>query len=387
MGERIYAVAGSFSMRPGTKRGIHVFRYQPEQAVFTFIGDYMTELNIGQQCSHPKNEILYGVHEWKNREGELGGGGRVFAFRIDPETGEPRKINEKDTYASQPSDICIDLSGRYGVVSHHGSDGVITRTRKMEDGRYTAVTECDDSTMTLFRIEEDGSLGEICDVKVHDAQRKQGKIQKLSHLHNCVMSPEGNFFAVCDKGLDRIYTYGIDRERSCLKLLQDIPVEEGSHPRYGVFHPVHSVFYQNNENSAFLNVWTYRGSDGNLKRMQRVPLLFDEQQAVSWKKEGASDLVVTADGKTLYVSVRGLNVISVFGIDEKGMVSLLQTVGCQGENPRGLCLSPDERYLFSMNRDSDRISSFLREQNGKLVPVGRGAACSMPGNLQFVVYS
>lgn len=385
MKEWIYAVAGSFAMKPGALKGIHVFRYEAERGTFAAVGDYRTELNIGQQCGNPQSGVLYAVHEWKHRKGEWGGGGCVAAFRLDPETGEPEWLNEKDSCACQPSDICLDGSGRYGLVSHHGSEDVVTKTRKKKDGGYEAVTECDDCTLALFRIEEDGKLGEICDVAFHDAIRRQGGIQKVSHLHNCVMSPGGEFFAVCDKGLDKIYSYRLDKGRGRLCLAQETTVEEGSRPRYGAFHPRLPVFYQNNENYAYLNVWNYDGS-GKLNRMQQLPLLFDEKAASAWTKEGASDLTVTEDGRTLYVSVRGLNLISVFELDDRGKARLIQSIGCQGENPRGLCLDPAQRYLFAANRNSNCISRFRREKDGTLTPDGQAAECRTPGNLQFAVY-
>lgn len=386
MKETIYAVAGSFAMKIGEEKGIHVFRYEPDQAQFTLVGDYRPEINAGQRAYNKEKDVLYITHEGRDRPGEIGGGGRILALRLDHETGIPQWISEQDTFAVQPSDICLEDGGRFVLVPHHTSGSVVTKTVRRGDGGYEAFVDSDDCTLALFPVQEDGSLGEMCDACFVEILREDGKVKKIPHLHNCVQSPDGQLFLVCDKGLDLIHSFKLDPQAGSLSLVNQAAAEHGSHPRYGVFHPDRKIFYQNCENSAFLHVWSYRSEDGKLERIQRVPLLADEAEAAAWTAEGAADLVMTPDGKYLYASVRGLNIISVFEIDGQGFLKLIQTIGCQGKNPRGLCLSSDSRYLFAMNRDSNHIARFRRGENGILEAAGAETECSLPGNLQFLVY-
>ena len=387
MPEKIYAVAGSFAMKPGSEKGVHIFRYEPENALFTLVGNYRPEINAGQRTYNKEKDVIYITHESKDRDGEKGGGGRILAFKLDHETGEPTWLKEQDTNGPLPSDICLDAGGRYVIVPHHGSGNIVTKTRKREDGGFEAFTDSDDCTLALFKVEEDGDLGPMCDASRQEIERDEhGAIKKIPHLHNCVQSPDGNLFLVCDKGLDMIHSYKLDSENGRLVHVNSTGAGNGSHPRYGVFHPSVPVFYQNCENSAYVNSWTYDSGSGKLTRLERLPLLFDEKEAAAWTEEGAADIVLTPDGKNLYISVRGLNVLSVFSVDENGSLKLIQNIGCQGKNPRGLCLSPDSRYLFSINRDSNCIARFLRNEDGMLAAAGAETECSLPGNMQFIVY-
>ena len=386
MAEKIYGIVGSFAMKPGSQKGIHIFRYEPENAVFTHLGDFCPEINAGQGTYNREKDVVYITHEHKDRENEIGGGGRILAFKLDHETGKPEWISDKETCASLPSYLCLDASGKYVLAPHHSTGSVITRTVKGPDGGYRAVTECDDATVAVFSVNEDGSYGKITDVFREEPEREDGKLKKMSHLHSCVQSPDGNLFLVCDKGLDSIHGYHLNTENGTLEKVSGTFVEEGAHPRYGKFHPTLPVFYQNCEASAFLHVWNYDSRSGELKRIQKIPLLASEEEAAAWTKEGASDLVVTPDGKYLYAAVRGLNVLAAFAIHEDGTLSFLHNISCHGENPRGLALSPDARFLFSLNRDSGCIARFRREEDGSLTDAGAETACILPGNMQFIVY-
>lgn len=67
-----------------------------------------------------------------------------------------------------------------------------------------------------------------------------------------------------------------------------------------------------------------------------------------------------------------------------GLLSLVQTVFCEGDNPCGLTLSLDERFLFVMNRDTEQIVTFSIAEDGKLSDTGRRMPCPLAANLMFV---
>ena len=123
---------------------------------------------------------------------------------------------------------------------------------------------------------------------------------------------------------------------------------------------------------------------GELERVQRVPVVFDQETAETFTLESAADMVVAQDGRHLYCSVRGLDQIAVFTVDKEGLLTLIQNISCYGKNPRGLSLSPDERYLFVMNRDSNTIVTYQRGADGKLMETGAELLCNMPANMRFL---
>lgn len=386
MSKKTYAVVGSFAMKKGTVKGIHVFGYDPETGSLKHLQDEKAEINAGQNAYDSKNHVLYITHESKDRDGEQGGGGKVLACRLDPEKGAVTWLGEKETLGVQPSYICLTRSGKYMVVPHHGSHDIVTRTVKKPDGSFEAVTECDDGAVTLIRLNDDGTLGEVCDVSVVLPVREGRKLTEIPHLHSCVQSPDGKLLLLCDKGQDVIHGFHLDEENGKMIPAGKTFVEKDVYPRYGLFHPTVPVFYQNCENSVYLHVWKYNSETGELQRIQKVALLEDEEQAKAWTAECTADLVMTKDSRFLYVSVRGLNVVSVLEVKEDGTLKLIQVLGCGGKNPRGLCLAPDEKFLFVMNRDSDLVVPFKRNENGTLEQAGEGVPCGLPGNMNFVSF-
>ena len=141
MSKKTYAVVGSFAMKKGTVKGIHVFGYDPETGSLEHLQDEKAGINAGQNAYDSKNHVLYITHESKDRDGEQGGGGKVLACCLDPETGAVTWLGEKETLGVQPSYICLTRSGKYMVVPHHGSRDIVTRTVQKPDGNFEAVTE------------------------------------------------------------------------------------------------------------------------------------------------------------------------------------------------------------------------------------------------------
>ena len=165
--EKIFAAAGSFAMRPGVERGLRLFAYEPERGTFSLCGHYLKEINVGYQRYDEDTDTLYLTHEWGDEPvcKGMGPGGRVLALKVDRETGKVTTVNEKNTLVPQPSFLCLDRTGRYLLVPHHCSDALVTKIYQKRDGTFASAAEGDDGVIDVFRIEADGSLGELCDAE------------------------------------------------------------------------------------------------------------------------------------------------------------------------------------------------------------------------------
>ena len=64
------------------------------------------------------------------------------------------------------------------------------------------------------------------------------------------------------------------------------------------------------------------------------------------------------DGHHLYVSVRGSDRLTLFGIDRDGIATPLADCPCGGRGPRHFSLSPEGRHLAVANQDSDEVVMF-----------------------------
>lgn len=395
----VYVGNWSFQAKPAKGKGITIYEYEPESGAMTLIETICPDVAAGQLYLDAAHGILYSNDECGERRGEIGGGGYVLAYRIDPETGRLTLINRRDSLSPEPSYLCLDKSGRYLAACHCADPWHVTRIVNREDGSFANEVLFDDTALVLFRIEEDGSLGEVCDVSLTPGTggkdpRSQvnvdpvsGHIQLvevISRLHSVVASPSGEMLAVCDKGMDRIYTYRIDREKGKLVRLDTwIAPEVACFPRYAAFHPQKQVLYVNNENYAQLNCFHYDEQTGALERFSKLYLLEKDPGLVEGKPVGAQDILVHPNGRTLYCTLCGLNLIVVCRLDENGVPTPVQRIDSRGNLPRGIALSPDKRFLLSGNMVSGDITKFAVDEEGLLTDTGVTIPAVSPSAIRF----
>lgn len=396
----VYVGNWSFQAKPEKGKGISIFEYEPEHGDLTLIETIRPDVAAGQLYLDARNRILYSNDECGERRGEIGGGGYLLAFRIDPGSGKLTLMNQKDSLSPEPSYLWLDKGGKYLVTCHCGDPWHVTRIVKRPDGSFGNEVLFDDSALVLFRVNEDGSLGEVCDVSVNPGTGGKGEnsqvnvdpvsghiqlVEVLSRLHAVVGSPSGELLAVCDKGMDKVYTYRIDREEGRLCRLSEWTAPEvACFPRYCAFHPTENVLYVNNENLALLNSFHYDEATGKLERFDKVYLLEEDPGLVDGKPVGAQDILVHPNGKTLYCTLCGLNLIVVCRIGENGVPLPVQRINSRGNLPRGIALSPDGRFLLSGNMVSGDITTFAVDADGLLTDTGKTFEAVSPSAVRFL---
>ena len=402
MGKKMYAIVGnwSFEAKPAKGKGISVFSYEPEKGALSLIETIRPDVAGGQMCLDEERNIVYVCNECGERRGEIGGGGYVMAYQFCPETGKLTLLNEKETLCPEPSYVCLDNSKKYLVTCHCSDPWHVTRIVKKEDGTFCNEVLFDDTGLVLFRLNEDGSIGDICDVAITEGTGGKGPnsqvnvdpvsghiqlVEVISRLHSVIPSPSGKMLAVCDKGMDKIYTFRIDTEKGKLVRLNEWHAEDvACFPRYGAFHPKAPVFYANNENKAIMNCFHYDEETGELECFHIIDLLNDDFGMVDGKPVGAQDIMIHPSGKWMYVTLCGLNLIVVMKLDGKGIPTVIQRIPSGGNLPRGLALSPDGRFLLAGNMVSGDITTFSVGPEGLLTPTGRIYTAVSPSAIRFI---
>jgi 6-phosphogluconolactonase len=404
------ALVGNFGFGPGPK-GVCIYSYDPATANMDLIESAFEDVNVGHISVDDERGIVYLVNECPSQRGQTGGGGYLMALKIDPHSGKLSLINEKPTLSQEPCYTCLDKTKRYIIVSHHADFGFVTKVAKGEQGYSTRVV-FDDTALVLFPINEDGSLGDVCDVSITPGDGAPGPHPWARH-HSVVADPSGELFIVCDKGLEQFHTYHLDRPNGKLIRLRDTIVKPGLIPRYGTFHPTLPLFYANYERAAVIHAYHYDIATGGLDRVDSAPLMLPEKvvdlanaetslplthpktlaermQMLQEKapagldKAEPADILIHPNGKYLYASVRGTNTISVLDVDTAGMISLREVIDCGGVNPRGLTISPDGRFLFAANMNSGNVATFSIGADGMLRATGAGVKASSPGSMRIV---
>ena len=115
-----------------------------------------------------------------------------------------------------------------------------------------------------------------------------------------------------------------------------------------------------------------------------VELLNEKYGMVDGKPVGAQDILVHPDGKWMYVTLCGLNLIVLLRLDEEGIPSVVQKIHSGGILPRGLALSPDQRFLLAGNMISGDITTFTVAENGVLTPTGKTYPAVSPSAIRFL---
>ena len=338
-----FAYIGKWGFQPA-EDGYGIEAYEVTDGVFHRIGRYYPQIHVGYAVIEPEKKILYCVDENRNQpEFVRGGGGKVYALKIQ-EDGSLTEINHKFSFGNLASYCAFSTKKDYLIVTNHGGGDPVLQITKDEAGKYQIVIAESVSSTVLYPLAEDGSIQSPSYIYDHNLHRRDGET-RVPHLHSVVKAPGKDLFAVCDKGNDRVYLFGIKEDKLVVKAIHE--GEQNSAPRYGCFHPYLPYYYYNEELKPYINVLKY--DEESLTSVQRVPSMTPEEM----EKNGASasDLSITSDGKHLYHVQRFSNLVSVFDVDDQGMLSLKQEMHFEGTDNRGagarcLRISPDEKHLY-----------------------------------------
>jgi 6-phosphogluconolactonase len=292
------------------------------------------------------------------------------------------EINHQPSYGSLPCSVAVDATGKYLIATSHTGSAPVTKTVRDASGKYRIVLEYDDATTVLYRLNEDGSIGDPCDIYKHSGN---GPDPEQSHprIHSVMASPSGNLFAVCDKGSDQIFFFRINRKTEKLEVCGGVGYKSipGSSPRYSVFHPTRPYFYMNNETKAVIRAFRY-DEDGKLEHICTVNALPEDCEDNPTMMQ--ADIRIHPSGKYLYDLIRGINAASVFEIkEETGEIKKIQTVTLDGTGPRGCAISPDGRFMHIAALTSKEILVWAIGEDGKLSPTGKKISQPSPGNVTF----
>ena len=383
--ERLFGIAGHWGFGNAPK-GITTYYYNQKDGTWELIETVRQDIAAGQLCIDTENNMVYCVNEIGNQRNMLGGGGYIEAFHIDPTTGKLIFINEKKSLSCEPCYITLDITGKYLLVSHCSDPFHVTKITKDANNKFDSEVLFDDCALVMFEVNQDGSIGEPCDVSItpnagtdqpdskSDVDPTTGHIQLtrvISRQHSVVQSPSGKIYVVPDKGMDKIYTYRIDYEHKKLERLSEYNCELKDFPRYAVFHPSEKYVYVNNERAASVYAFNYDEETGMLEKINCEPLLLDKSEDCFVKPVGAQDILISADGKYVYTSLEVIDYICALKVQNDGSLKLIQNIKSGGSFPRGLCLSPDGKILFAGNMLSGTITSFEIGNDGKLTPTGK----------------
>src|SRR5690606_11338123 len=227
-----------------------------------------------------------------------------------------------------------------------------------------------------YTIEEGGRIGNPVASAPHRAATGQPSRDR-SHAHCVTPTLDGRLVLVTDLGLDCVIAYdAADLTRE----LHRVQLASGHGPRHMACHPGGRFIYVLNELSPFISILEWDGA--TLRHHSDVETI--ESVAPGTAAYGAA-IQLSADGRYLYASTRGVDCISVFSVAADGGLERIQNTGCGGVWPRDFCLTPSGAHLLVANQHSNSVAILSRDAaSGQLADTGRRLDVATPQCVKVV---
>lgn len=275
-----------------------------------------------------------------------------------------------------PSFLSLDRSGNYLCAVHgdrnhissyaiNHQNGVLQHRSGVECGgrnpvhlvfdttnRFIAIPNYADGTLTSVSFDaENGMLGAITSSAILPGERGPHRIeQQSSHPHGVTFDPAECFLYVPDKGLDRIFVYRF--QEGHFRIIDSISTRESAGPRHIVFHPAKPYAYVINELDCTVTYYRHDSETGHLTPQQIVQAL---PENYTGNGRGA-EIALSPDAKSVLVSLRGADLMSVLSIDDNtGMILLTQSIGSGGRTPRFFTVVVPTSTVLIAHEASDTI--------------------------------
>lgn len=351
-------------------KGIYVSRFNPATGVVSKPELAAELVNPAYLALHPNHRFLYVATEDPLSLGpDFDHESYVSAFAIDSATGKLRLLNTLPTGGTSTCYLSVDKTGHYVLMANFGS-----------------------SSITVLRIQEDGSLGEQTAFLKHVGHGRDASFQSKAHPHSIDVSPDNRFAVVSDLGVDKLFVYHFDPATGGLSPDEPafVAAEAGGGPRHFIFDAAGKFGYALHEMSGFVTVMSWDAATGTFTKLQDAKTL----QPDFVGSNDSAEIVLHPNGKFLYESNRrfrgpdmwGPDTIGVFAIDPiKGTLTEIEQVAPQGTMPRQFAIDPTGGYLFAANELTGNVVLFrIDGTTGRLSPTQTELKIDVPVCIVFV---
>jgi 6-phosphogluconolactonase len=343
---------------PGRPEGLHLLRFDSKTGTIRKVSSTDVGPNPSFLTIHPNGRALFVVNEVNEIDGDVTGS--VRSFTIDARSGNLTPVSARESGGASPCYISTDHTGHVAMVAN-----------------YVA------GTVATLGIGDDASLTDPLQVVQHVGTGKIAARQEHAHAHCIIPHPSNRFALAADLGADRVFVYRLDAGKGSLTHVSGADAEmlPGTGPRHLAFHPTLPLCYVTGELNSSVSALRCDPDNGKLSWAQSVATL----DAGTPGENFPAHILVAPDGRTLYVSNRGHNSISMFRIAAgTGLLTLEQTMSTGGNWPRHFTLDPSGRWLLVANQRSGSIVVLRRDaDSGRLTPTSQRLELAAPVCLRF----
>ncbi|MDF1740566.1 MAG: lactonase family protein [Verrucomicrobiales bacterium] len=358
---------------PGNGRGIHLFHVDRTTGAMTPAGVHEMGTSPSALAFNADKTILYSVNETE-RIGEKEAGS-VSAFAINPGDGQLTLINSVSSEGKGPAHLSLHPSGKYVLVANYFGGSV-----------------------AVLPIQPDGSLGEASDVKEDIGDVGPAKATNAppgsfafsghdqAHAHMIESDPSGKFVLHVDLGQDRIYLWRFDEDNGTLSPNDEpfVSLPPGDGPRHFHFHPNGKWLYSLQEEGSTIARFDYDSENGHLTPRETISSLPTGYAGSNF----CSGIMLSEDGRFVYVGNRLHDSIGIFAVGESGELSSVADEWTRGNYPRSFNFDPTGKFLYSCNQRADHIAAFrVNREKGTLDFTGHYTPVGNPSIIVFRDFS
>jgi 6-phosphogluconolactonase len=339
---RVYL--GTYTTWPGGGTGIGLASYDQTTGQLRATGVFPGVANPSFVIE--SGRTLYAVNEQSS--------GSVTSIAVGA-GGGLRIINTQSTGGADPCHLALDPSGRYLLSANYSSGSV-----------------------SVHPVKADGGLGARTDLVTHKGSGPDRERQEGPHAHQVLPDLAGKHLLAVDLGTDSVYSYQLDTTTGKLALVGTAKVKAGAGPRHLAFHPTGAFAYIANELDSTIVAAAYDADRGVLtpgQALRTVPA-----GAPTTPRNYPAEVVVSADGRFVYVSNRGHDSVALFAVEQGGArLRFVETVPTGGKFPRHVTFDPSGRFLFAANQNSNTVTSFrVDPATGRLTASGVPLSSPIP---------
>ncbi len=228
-----------------------------------------------------------------------------------------------------------------------------------------------------YPILEDGRLAPCNQLIKHEGSGPNKARQEAAHTHMIHPFKNHHMYLV-DLGLDKAKAY-----KCCTKIKKwkhvsklDISVNPGSGARHMVLDSAHNYAYVLGELTG--EVFVFKKGVSGFKLIQKINAVPENHTG----DMGGAAIRLHPRGRFLYISIRELDVLVIFRVDEREKIlSLVAHQSTEGKTPRDFNIDPTGNWLIAANQDSNTLVVFKINLNDGTLNVNSTVNVETPVNI------
>ncbi|MFV0539746.1 MAG: lactonase family protein [Aestuariibaculum sp.] len=216
--------------------------------------------------------------------------------------------------------------------------------------RKAVVSNYSGGNFALFNIDSNENLSTATQVIDHFTRTEKAHVHSAQFINNDLF--------VADLGKNALYLYNTQNNDEYFKISGSVvPFTENAGPRHFVLTQKGDFIYVLNEYAN--TVTAIKKESDTFRLIENYSTLTDGYNG----ENACADIHLSNNEHFLYASNRGENTIAVFKRNtKKGSLKKIQNINIEGDWPRNFTLDPTSRFLLVANQKSNNISVFKIDQ-------------------------